>query len=705
MEEEGDILREEAKLEFDLEEVMDILSSVSLTSVVIRDFLVVMKSDFDLTITGEPFIGLTLLLNLKTGKYLSRIWNQTVATGNIVRADQFTEVCKDHFCQGRPCLGCPVKMKDEIGEKGFLISQTPIPRKIAPTCHKLLGKEALVSVSSCSECSKLTGSGVAMVDEAGRQGTEATKTALNECVSTSDCDLLEENGNLLTKAMLLNPDDIQDSLGIERNIEDKSAKSKSKGRVKSGRNLKCPWCEVSYKTDSIHYHKISVHFWGRFRCPECDSKANFAKDLVEHLKQVHHSNHSLILCPRCSDKFSMEEIASHYEDCIKVYRSSSKRKIISDNRKERITEKRRGLHCQYCSISFKQDKDLVHHNREVHQEATNYCCDECTFETTSKASLAIHTNKHKLTVQGDMDYDKVLAKCETDLPNVYKCPKCAKNIKRKDYFLTHIKTQHLFGHFSCLQCGTSTDYAGDLVEHMKENNHIQDPFLQCPLCCDKVPINEIESHHKECKYKEDKEKRRENVMCTTCGKLVRKRRFHFHQRVHMREEGVSEVEANTKLYYYCDKCGKKMSSLSNLNTHKRFVHNTDPIACPVCSVIFPNPSKLKTHQRNEHKPQKQCDYCDYKTSLTNKLKTHMATHDDPQYQCGYCKKLLKSKISLAAHERAHTGAKPFECDVCGKGFKSSGVLLVHKQGVHNIFGPKHGQKQRRTQQRGCVKSV
>ena len=50
-------------LEINQIEVVNFLSAVSLVSVSIRDFLVIMRSDFDLTISGEPYTGLTLLLN------------------------------------------------------------------------------------------------------------------------------------------------------------------------------------------------------------------------------------------------------------------------------------------------------------------------------------------------------------------------------------------------------------------------------------------------------------------------------------------------------------------------------------------------------------------------------------------------------------------------------------------------------------------
>merc|ERR1712066_1054931 len=142
----------------DVKEAAGILSSLSLTSVMIGDFLVVMRSEFDLSISGEPYIGLALLLNLKSGRYLSRIWNQTVASGNIARGYQLAEVCKQHFGQGTPCLGHPEEERDILRKKKFLVSQTPVPRKIAITCKKFVGEDSHRSASSCTECMKLTNS-------------------------------------------------------------------------------------------------------------------------------------------------------------------------------------------------------------------------------------------------------------------------------------------------------------------------------------------------------------------------------------------------------------------------------------------------------------------------------------------------------------------------------------------------------------------
>ena len=63
-------------------------------------------------------------------------------------------------------------------------------------------------------------------------------------------------------------------------------------------------------------------------------------------------------------------------------------------------------------------------------------------------------------------------------------------------------------------------------------------------------------------------------------------------------------------------------------------------------------------------------------------------HIDSTFESSYCEIMLKTKQTLIAHEWEHTGEKPYKCDVCGNAYKSTSVLLTHRQGVHKIFGPK-----------------
>ena len=113
-------------------EVKSALATLPLKYVTFEGYHIFIVSDqIDSTIEGEPYLGLQLWFSLKTGRVISRIWGQTVACQKVANVSQFVETCKAHF-QGRPCIGYP-----DVGQElqPFLISQTPIPRRISATCQ------------------------------------------------------------------------------------------------------------------------------------------------------------------------------------------------------------------------------------------------------------------------------------------------------------------------------------------------------------------------------------------------------------------------------------------------------------------------------------------------------------------------------------------------------------------------------------------
>ncbi|KAK2919584.1 hypothetical protein Q8A73_003955 [Channa argus] len=56
-------------------------------------------------------------------------------------------------------------------------------------------------------------------------------------------------------------------------------------------------------------------------------------------------------------------------------------------------------------------------------------------------------------------------------------------------------------------------------------------------------------------------------------------------------------------------------------------------------------------------------------------------HRRKSYVCRACGKAFSGLSNLEAHERVHTGEKPFRCDICGKHFSEAGNLKKHQR-VH-----------------------
>ena len=143
-----------AKPEFSIEDARIAITGSSLISFMVGDFLVIMNSTPDVIISDEPYLCLMVLVEMKSGIFIRRIWNRTVARGKVMTIQELEDLCKKHFFQGKPCLGYPCYV-NETEEHGFLISQTPIPRKISRYCLELPSSDAEDDESSCSQCLRL----------------------------------------------------------------------------------------------------------------------------------------------------------------------------------------------------------------------------------------------------------------------------------------------------------------------------------------------------------------------------------------------------------------------------------------------------------------------------------------------------------------------------------------------------------------------
>ena len=386
---------------FDLEQAKSVLPSLSLMSITFGDYLVVMRSDFDVTIEGEPYLALMLLYNTKDGKFMARIWNQTVFSGIAPTLEQFVNTCEKHF-SGKPCLGYPEE-EDEHAMQEFFVSQTPIPRKISKMCLRVLGKEVGGEVHSCNECLKLKDLKLMRELNAAanckveilsdkEEAVEESKPKRRKRAKVAKIKYKEEEEDEEAADPTWDgKTDLEEDYGYgnSEGYPPYSSKAEYKHPSENGQapKIKCPWCSQMFSKGSGTFatHRKTKHFWGLFKCLSCSFRAHFAKDLVFHMQQEEHIEEPYINCPKCKVKHPMLEAGPHYEECV----SEGITKCTWCNKKFNgmsggLDMHRKKIHfwgvfkCAQCKAIVNFAKDLVEHmEQEDHMRDPFAHCPKC----------------------------------------------------------------------------------------------------------------------------------------------------------------------------------------------------------------------------------------------------------------------------------------------------------------------------------------
>ena len=98
--------------------------------------------------------------------------------------------------------------------------------------------------------------------------------------------------------------------------------------------------------------------------------------------------------------------------------------------------------------------------------------------------------------------------------------------------------------------------------------------------------------------------------------------------------------------------------------------------------MFPKYIDIWKHTQKEHvKEEKKCELCNYKTIVSRNLKDHVKyTHNMKleMIECVECHKTVRKDLYQSHMKQVHTHPTAFKCELCNKGFSSSGNLKTHK---------------------------
>lgn len=112
--------------------------------------------------------------------------------------------------------------------------------------------------------------------------------------------------------------------------------------------------------------------------------------------------------------------------------------------------------------------------------------------------------------------------------------------------------------------------------------------------------------------------------------------------------------------------------------HMRLYTGEKPYLCPHCGRAFRQRGNLQGHLwlHTGERPY-QCPHCANTFPQLPELRRHLISHTGKAYLCPVCGKTLRDPHTLRAHERLHSGERPFRCPQCGRAYTLATKLRRH----------------------------
>jgi len=182
--------------------------------------------------------------------------------------------------------------------------------------------------------------------------------------------------------------------------------------------------------------------------------------------------------------------------------------------------------------------------------------------------------------------------------------------------------------------------------------------------------------------------------CFVCNKLfLQKFTFVAH---------LSKYHGELSNSFPCSLCQKSFTSQAALNSHASECHRGGPsshLICPFCQKPFTQKFTLRRHISSMHSSASsgnldclaeeqggpfQCQECGKSYKSQSGLTFHCKSkHDTTQYKCDICSKTFTRAANVARHiETVHNHSKTFPCKFCGKEFRSTGGRDMHVASEH-----------------------
>ena len=252
------------------------------------------------------------------------------------------------------------------------------------------------------------------------------------------------------------------------------------------------------------------------------------------------------------------------------------------------------------------------------------------------------------------------------------------DISTKEETFAEEKNNLLMKFFKCSSCEYGTDTELNLGKHMTMKHGRPYPLHRCSSCGFETKVKRDLPTHSCTPFK-----------CGLCNFESRSKQLMNQHKVNLHKTKSGLV--------FCDICSYRSNRISNVESHRKTVHEGQRIVCQYCAKKFTQQSEFVRHLAKAHnevlpmrpypRPREtKCDNCGYETVYMSTFVKHKC---EP-LKCESCDFEAKNEVFMRRHKVGVHLKKGgfFCCDECAYKDKSHYNLKKHVNNKHRKGVPK-----------------